>query len=773
MIQLRRVSLALIAAIISWFILKLILVPEDPLIIQLGSDKALTGIIEYSTIPPWMRSAQQVLSPEQITLEGGQLHEVTIVLEPLGQSHPQGRGSEIWLYEIASEVERIGPESFGSLSLPASWRHDEKLGAIVFLGGERASLTLQLKAIGKVSVHILKHPWSGQVRITVDGFSRIVDLYAPSSQQGRMKEVFLVPVPLEVTQRIETVLPRTVNSFRVIFTDGSRTVRINRVEWRSRGLWVWDPKHNSVEVGPGVQIVEKGEESWLFQMEHSEGWIAFSNLQTKPFFMPGSWGWIVIVILGFAWWTAWETYRPRTKVGAFLRSQAYWAKYALPCFVVWLMYWLSFFPGLMSPDSLDSWRQIVGVQHLNDDHPVFHTLLLWLVTRIWFSPAVFTLIQLGVMSGLIGWGLTHFARLGVPRFVLWGICGLFALSPVMGTMTITLWKDIPYGMSVLWLTFLLVKIIVSRGEWLRSSRWNMVLLGVALTCIALFRHNGIFVSLGTIAIIGVVYRQYWREMLITCCMVVGIYGVMKGPVYQALGVKGISNFLLYHVPVHQVAAAIAAGTPLTDQEKLVLDKLFPIDKWGSAYYCAAPHSIIFSKEFNPDLLEFDDEYRSAFRRVWFSLILRNPMAVVRHQLCAGSLVWLVPQLTYLYTVPREISRNELGLSTQSQWPSMQRWLTKILDWSERPDVIWILWRPALYLYALLGLTVFVAYRRQEPRWLLFAVPALLQSVSLLLVSVGQDFRYQYSVYLIGVMSLGLLSLALGQKKQDEEAAGHE
>jgi hypothetical protein len=353
--------------VISWLLLKLILVPEDPLIVHLGSDKVLTGYIEYSTTLPWARSAQQVLSPEQITLEDGQPREVTLVLEPLGQSHPQGLGSEIWIYEIASELERIGPERFDSLHLPASWKYDEKRRAIVFLGGEHTPLSLRLKAIGKVSLRLLRHPWSGQARITVDGMSRVVDLY--SSEFRRVQEVFLLQLPLEVTQRIETVLPRTTQQARLVFTGGPRLVRLERVEWHSRSVWAWDPKRDTFEVGPGVQIVEKSEAGWLIQIEQSDGWIAFHDLQTKPFFLPGSWGVIVILLLGFVWWTVGETYRPRTRVGAFLRSQTYWAQYALPCLAVWFIYWLAFFPGLMSIDSIAQWRQILGIWPIVDDHP--------------------------------------------------------------------------------------------------------------------------------------------------------------------------------------------------------------------------------------------------------------------------------------------------------------------------------------------------------------------------------------------------------------------
>jgi hypothetical protein len=57
---------------------------------------------------------------------------------------------------------------------------------------------------------------------------------------------------------------------------------------------------------------------------------------------------------------------------------------------------------------------------------------------------------------------------------------------------------------------------------------------------------------------------------------------------------------------------------------------------------------------------------------------------------------------------------------------------------------------------------------QEPRWLIFAVPAMLQSVSLLLVNVGQDFRYQFSIYLISLISLCLLWWIIPKHKEAQE-----
>jgi hypothetical protein len=749
--------LALLAAMISWFFLKLILVPDDPVIIQLGSDRPLTGSIHYDTLTPWARTQSQILSPDLVTAENGQPREVAVTIEPLGQANPKGRGSEVWIYEIASETERFDSEKWGSLPLPSSWQHNEKQRAVVFTRGERTPLTLNLRAKGKISLRLLRHPWSGQARITIDAISRIVDLYADESRSGPTQEHFLLPLPLEVPQRIETALPRTTGNFRLVLTDGPRIVRINRAEWQSRGSWVWNPKHGTAEVGSGVQILERDEDGWLLQMEQAEGWIAFKHLQVQPFFLPGSWGLIVILILVFIWWAAWETYRPSTRVGALLRQQMYWVKYALPCLVVWLVYWLAFFPGLMSPDSIHQWKQLLQFQ-FDDWHPASHTLVIWLITRIWLSPAAMALAQILALSGLIGWGLAKFARLGVPSAVLWVICMLFALSPVNGMMINALWKDIPYAISVLWLTLLMLKIIVSRGQWL-AERWvNILVLAIALVFVAFFRHQGILVALGVVAILGVIYRSHWKQVLLAFILAAGFLGIVRGPLYELLNVKRLSSMQrVLHVnaiPLHQVAAAIAAGTPLTAEERLMLDKILPMEKWRALYRCDLVNPLIYN---NPDINEEALwQHRGEFRDIWISLVLRNPGAVLKHQLCVGSLVWGVPPI-YIHTVPRNIDPNDLGLSTQSQWPAMNRFLTGLVNWTEKRNAIQgLVWLSALYLYVTLLLTILVAFRTKNPNWLMFACPALVQSACLFLINVAQDFRYQYSVYLIGLISLCLL-----------------
>jgi hypothetical protein len=92
-----------------------------------------------------------------------------------------------------------------------------------------------------------------------------------------------------------------------------------------------------------------------------------------------------------------------------------WLLFALPLFLVCFFYLLIYWPGLMSPDSLDQWNQLsTGI--FNDWHPAFHTFFEWALTRLWGSPASIALFQIFAMGSLVGWGLAEFEKMGTPSW---------------------------------------------------------------------------------------------------------------------------------------------------------------------------------------------------------------------------------------------------------------------------------------------------------------------------------------------------------------------
>ena len=74
------------------------------------------------------------------------------------------------------------------------------------------------------------------------------------------------------------------------------------------------------------------------------------------------------------------------------------------------------------------------------------------------------------------------------------------------------------------------------------------------------------------------------------------------------------------------------------------------------------------------------------------------------------------------------------------------------------DGIWhkLNYTPGIYLYLSIYLTAILAVRKKDWTFSLFLTPVIFQSVTLLFVTASQNFRYQYSVFLVAFICLGFM-----------------
>ena len=59
---------------------------------------------------------------------------------------------------------------------------------------------------------------------------------------------------------------------------------------------------------------------------------------------------------------------------------------------------------MMSHDSIVQWRQVMN-NDIVDYQPAFHTILIWIITRINSSPAIVALAQIFILGLSSGWVL--------------------------------------------------------------------------------------------------------------------------------------------------------------------------------------------------------------------------------------------------------------------------------------------------------------------------------------------------------------------------------
>ncbi|WP_284152454.1 DUF6020 family protein [Desulfofustis limnaeus] len=420
-----------------------------------------------------------------------------------------------------------------------------------------------------------------------------------------------------------------------------------------------------------------------------------------------------------------------------------WLQYALPSLLIFSLYLLAFWPASMSPDSLDQWKQVLKF-NFKDWHPVFHTLNLWVFAKLWPSPVTAALFQILLLACSFGWAMARLQRMGASRLILWCTCLLFALLPLNGLMSVTIWKDIPYSVSMMILSIFLLEMAISSGKWLESKK-NMVLLTIVVVLVSLYRHNGIFPAFGTLPVCLLIFPTRWQRLLVVLVAALSLHIFVRGPVYTWLDVERNN-------PLSHISAKIEKKLENFFKRKLLADA--EDQEMASARGTS-------QRTQHPDVLE----------------MIGHSIAV---RLDSSSLLWRVLPLegyykridyVNLWEVSKEeerkiryISGNNLDLRESPKLPVLTTLLFDLFERTKDHLFLFSMWRPAFYLYLLMFAAI-VAGLRMKKAVPLILVPLLFNSVPVLFfVSKSSIFRYHYSITLTALaLTLTLLFSPLSNR----------
>lgn len=416
-----------------------------------------------------------------------------------------------------------------------------------------------------------------------------------------------------------------------------------------------------------------------------------------------------------------------------------WLALALPMIVVWVVVLLAFWPGMMSADSLNQWGQVLSGQY-NDHHPAFHTFTIWLLTRIALTPAVVALAQIVALALVTGLLLAFIESLGVPSFLIWIASLLFALSPVNATMVNTLWKDIPYSTAMLAVTYLILRLVASKGKWV-EGKGGWLVLGITAASAILFRHNGLPVVVITFLMLLIFFHRQWKPLAGALAVCLGLYYGITGPVYNLVGVERSTDLLDATTSLYKIAANADAGS---EADKL-LTTMNPLSTDWECWISTSVDEAYRANVDQPDAL---------LTKVG-NLLEHTPSLLAFDYRCNRSLVWVIWDPNGEVRNPSHaeywIDANDYGITPDSKIPWLQTTLTNLVSTTaHNPNINWLVWRPAIYLYLFLGAILIAALRRKNARILLIAVPVLLQSISMTLIISAPNFRYHYYTYLLAL-----------------------
>jgi hypothetical protein len=420
--------------------------------------------------------------------------------------------------------------------------------------------------------------------------------------------------------------------------------------------------------------------------------------------------------------------------------------YSLPMILVWSIYLLAFYPGMMSADSMVQWEQIITGQFVNH-HPVFHTLLLWVITRIYFSPVAIAIAQIVFMALTAGVWFAFFQELGIKKWVIWIAVFVFSVIPVNGTMVNTLWKDIPYGIAVLGLTYFLLRIIYSSGKWIKSWK-KIILFGIVLSFVSLLRHDGLIVALGSILLITLFYPRNWKSWVLTLLLFILLYYGITGPLYNFLDVQESTALEDSSLSLYEMAAY---SLPESQPDQIIKN----MEIWPPNWNCS-----IWSK-LGSDWKKNSIDKSQPKMDVLKNFITRIPKIFLYNYRCERSLEFIVydpyGEVRNASHVEVLVDPNPYGIVHDSKLPQLRDWVANfVIETSHNHNLNWLFWRPALFLYITIFTSSILILRNRNFRYSLIVVPALLQAITLTLIFAAPNFRYYYATYLVALITLPLI-----------------
>ncbi len=442
-----------------------------------------------------------------------------------------------------------------------------------------------------------------------------------------------------------------------------------------------------------------------------------------------------------------------------------WIPYlaALICLLCWLPYFLYEYPGVMTPDSINQYAQVIGAYNLSNHHSIVHTALIGMFYNMGLSIAgnahtglaLYTIAQMIFMALAAGYVIRTLQKADIIMPVLLITVGFYALMPYNGAYSVTIWKDIPFAGCMTIFCAALMRFLL-RGSFaassdaipkLRISEYFTLLIPYILsgTLLCLLRTNGWYIFVVSALLILITYHKWLKVMLPIHLTILAFVLFVKYPVMHVYEIPQADFVESLSIPVQQIARVIANGESLTESEAAYVHQLMDLTQIPTAYQPDCSDNIKnLIRQKGSNILELD---KGEFFKKWFSIGTKHPKAYFDAYVAQTNGYWY-PDINYEVGLADGIYPNEFGLS----WQPIIRGnvIIKIKELLFKlPQVIplyGLLWSMGFLLWLIL-LIAALGLRMGKPASALVCLPFLLLIITLCIATpVATEFRYVYAAF---------------------------
>lgn len=333
----------------------------------------------------------------------------------------------------------------------------------------------------------------------------------------------------------------------------------------------------------------------------------------------------------------------------------------LLCLLCWLPYFLYQYPGIMTPDSINQFEQVLHMIPYSNHHPWMHTLLIGafynlgyhLTGNMVIAMSFYTLFQMCLLAFSASYLIATMRQYRFRPLVCLITTLFFALIPYHGVFSVTVWKDIPFAAGVMLFNCSMLRLIK------KVSPLSLIMFTLSGLIVCLFRSNGWYAFCLCLPFLLFYFKRLAKVFFPVLLGIFAVALIIKYPVMNAFHVTQPDTVESLAIPAQQVAAVLCNDRPLREDQRELIENVIDltyIKELYNPYYADNIKELI--RAGHPEYL---DNHKKEFFRLWAELGLTYPGDYLTAYVKETYGYWY-PDSFYLVAEAEGVSATNLGVS---------------------------------------------------------------------------------------------------------------
>lgn len=424
-------------------------------------------------------------------------------------------------------------------------------------------------------------------------------------------------------------------------------------------------------------------------------------------------------------------------------------------------YFLLNYPGIMTPDSLNQFAQVIGADAYDDHHPWIHTMTIKLFYSIGYGIsndmyvgiATYTIAQMIIMALSVAYTIECMYEMHVKKGYRIALLLFYVLYPFNTIYAMTMWKDIIFSAAVLIFTVTLYR---TKVMMLGTNR-DFILFVLSAVAMCLYRHNGMYAAIGVGAVLLLVQLTAYKKddkkdksALMKEAEVIAVIGIIVwmvlDPVMEINKVTPGESVYNYTIPLQQMARVVADDCDISDEDVALIEKI-NIISYVKENYIPTGADNMFQWVLYGDHQYFE-EHMQEYSDLWIRYGLKHPVLYVEAFIdqTRGYFVPMNAEQTMYFGI---LENNDFGLETRSviSGPLLIKINEILIKLGNIIPVYGVMYSMGSLFWILLLLVAVVVCRREYNKILAF-LPCLMTTVTVFIATpLVADMRYAYELVL--------------------------